>query len=162
MRVIASDYKPKEKGKSDKFSWNLYRLLRQWQGRDISVIKIGWNMIDGECSLERGNLYICCDLSVPGLLHGNQITRIMSSGPKEANVYIGRMGDVPWHHYKREDVTGWFFREYADKGRCLVVPQWSHEWIEINANSRKCKHCGKHERRTVYTERKVRRVESWA
>ena len=162
MRVSAKNFKPKVRGKSDKFSWNLYRLLKDWEGREISVVRIGWNTLDGGCDISRGSLYICCDLSVPDWMHGNQIVRVMCEGPKAANVAFGMMGSKPWHHYDREDVTEWFFREYADKGRCLLVPNWSHDWIEINVNARKCRHCGKHERREVYTKRTAKRIEAWA
>lgn len=161
MKISANNFKPKVRGKSDKFSWNLYRLLKEWED-DVSVIRIGWNFLDGQCSLDRGQLYICRDPKSGDFLSGNEIHQIMGQGPSKAHVAIGMMSKTPWWKHEWEDVTEWFFREYADKGRCLIVPNWSHEWIEINSNARKCKHCGQHQRREVYTKRKLERVEAWA
>lgn len=160
MKIKAKDFKPEVKGKSDKFSWNLYRLLKEWED-DVSVIRVGWNFLNGRCSLDRGQLYVCRNPKDGDFLHGNEINHIMGQGPSKAHVAIGMMGKTPWWSHEWEDVTEWFFREYEAKGRCLIAPNWSHEWIEINANARKCKHCGKHEKRAVYTRRTAKRVEVW-
>lgn len=59
------------------------------------------------------------------------------------------------------DITDWFWRRYEFYGRCAFIGAWGHEWQATNRNSRKCKYCGKHERRTVETRRVIERVEVW-
>lgn len=46
-------------------------------------------------------------------------------------------------------------------GRCLFWKN-EHDWLQINRNARKCKHCGEHQRRTVVTIKKIERREAWA
>lgn len=60
-----------------------------------------------------------------------------------------------------KDVTPWFWDHYLDMGTCFIVGDLKHDWIQINKNSRKCRHCLKHERRRVVSRTVHERWEEW-
>ena len=142
--------------KGDKYSDNFLRLSRKKTGIH-SVIRIPWDFIDGLDS-NKGTLYFSSEYQDGFGL----------SGIKVGNVRVGKyqqyccvsFSNVPFGKMKVKDVTGWFIREYTEKGKCMF-DDWSHKWIDINSHSRKCKHCNKHESREVKTIIKRERKEIW-
>jgi hypothetical protein len=158
MDIVTKDFKPVVNGTSDKFSWNIYKLLTKYSTADIRVFKIGWNFAEGISTLEKGSLYfVIGDSPWPSTA---SIVRSTSVGPKAVVCCVSWSG-VPWKRLDKEDVTEWFFREYSRIGRCLFQPEWAHDFTAINRNSRKCKHCGVIQRREVVTKKIIKRESIW-
>jgi hypothetical protein len=62
----------------------------------------------------------------------------------------------------RVDKTDWFIKNYTQFGNCAFGDNWSHEFVVINKNSRRCKYCQKIEYRTVENKKINQRKEIWA
>lgn len=164
-KEFAKKFKPKVRGKSDKYSWRLYQRIRT-NGRE-RVYLMAHDIIQGvyepniddlksevlrSSRIAVGRIYECGDFV------GKRLSNIFSPSDKYSNYCYG---GNEFATNKWIDITDWFWHRYEHYGRCAFVGDYSHEWQEINRNSRKCKHCGKHERRTVETRRKIERVEVW-
>ncbi len=142
--------------KGDKYSDKFNRLSRK-QTNISKVLLVPWDFIDGHES-EDGTLYFVSDHS----------DRFGLSGVPVVSVRVGKYQEfccvsfsgTPYREMETKDVTEWFIKNYKEFGKCLF-DDWSHDWIKINSNSRKCKHCNKHESREVKTIIKRERKEIW-
>jgi hypothetical protein len=163
--AFANQIKPAERSKSDKFSWRLY-LRAAKKGRERIYVS-AWDGIygrpfsptlDGVKSGEKLHLR----LLYIGQMHdghflGQPLREVCRTGKGHCDYsYGGAFNTANWL-----DVTDWFWSEYLERGRCIVWPDGTHEWAMINRNARKCKHCGKHEHRTVVTQKVIKRIDSW-
>lgn len=163
---FANSIKPKANDGSDKFSARLYRRalkrgreniyissLNIWGERvapDLAALKAGDN--SQKMRLMIGTMYS------DGWFHGVGLRTAAYDGKTTERFAYGPNHDTAnWL-----DITDWFWKEYLAIGRCLIWGSTAHRWIRINANSRKCAHCGKHQRRTVKTIRKITREEIWS
>lgn len=168
MNDFAKQIKPSVKGTSDKFSWWLYKRARKYGRERIYIATI--NMIDGinlkpdlaalkaGDAKQRSRLMIGYEIESNGWFHGMRLHAVTNPGAASCDFAYGpnfRTSD--WL-----DVTDWFWKEYISRGRCIIHGDATHEWIQINANARKCAYCGKHERRTVKTVRTIERQEIWS
>lgn len=64
-------------------------------------------------------------------------------------------------HLFEEEITEEIkWEEYERVGTCALT-DLRHRWIYANRNSRKCKYCGKWERKAVKTVKKIERFELW-
>lgn len=166
-KEFAASIRPAVNGQSDKFSWRLYkRAVERGQER---VYLSAWHPLDGDftpdlAALKAGDrrqaagLMIGYPIAADGWFHGKRLLEVTREGASLSNFAYGpNFNTKAWL-----DVTDWFWREYLARGRCIIHGDTVHEWLRITASSRKCAHCGKHERRTVETIRKVERVERWA
>lgn len=169
-KAFAETIKPAVKGQSDKFSWRLYqRALKR--GRERVYIS-GWNSIRGIpfepdlAALKAGDrkqrqwLMIGEEIEEGGWFHGARIQSVTRKGMQrvdESFAYGPGFYTKSWL-----DVTDWFWSAYLEKGRCIIHGDYAHEWMRINRNARKCKHCGSHQKRAVVTIKTIKRVESWA
>jgi hypothetical protein len=165
-KEFAASIRPAVNGQSDKFSWRLYKRALQ-RGRERVYIS-AWSVIWGDMvpNLEklkagdgeqRGLLMIGDEIGPDGWFHGKRLLEVTREGASLSNMAYGpQFNTKAWL-----DVTDWFWREYLARGRCIIHGDLVHEWVAINANARKCAYCGRHERRTVKTVRKVERCESW-
>lgn len=139
----ASEIKPKVKGQSDLFSWQLYRYMRKYP--DISDQKIysgTWNSIDG-VNRAYPVLYIGC-MHDDGWFHGRSLRNLCSCGSK-----IERYA---YHHghdtHNWTDVTDAFWGEYMRIGVCAIHGDAAHNWLR-DGGKRTCEYCGKVENRKI-------------
>lgn len=168
-KAFAETIKPAVKGQSDKFSWRLYqRALKR--GRERVYIS-AWNNILGIpfdpalAALKAGDrkqrawLMIGEEIEESGWFHGAWLQGVTRKGQRvdESFAYGPGHNTGAWL-----DVTDWFWKAYLERGRCIIHGDQSHDWLKINRNARKCKHCGAHQRRTVLTVKKIERREAWA
>ena len=57
------------------------------------------------------------------------------------------VAEVKWHEYERV-------------GGCSLT-KWHHKWVYANKQSRKCRHCGRWERKVIKTVKTVERRTLW-
>lgn len=160
---FAESIRPAVKGKSDKYSWRLYQRTKK-NGRE-RVYLMAWNGLigyqapDPSC-LEQGFVpasKIALGQVQDGFFHGGRLQTICTPGES-----LMDWAYSPAHHVAEWiDITDWFWSNYLRHGRCLFFIG-VHRWTAMNRNTRKCEHCGKHERRSVVTRREIKRVEVWA
>ena len=163
-KAFAETIRPAVKGKSDKFSWRLYQRARKY-GRE-RVYLATWDSIFGPRpasldELKAGNVpprrIMFGELHGDGCFGGKQLADICCQGAPLQNYAYGHGHGVKnWI-----EITDWFWTQYLRHGRCQFFPG-QHDWITINANARKCRHCGQHQRRTVVTKKAIERREVWA
>lgn len=144
----AEDYKPKEKGISDFYSWNLYRWLRK-QDSDPEIFKKNKIYKSNEGDLYIGTRYggntndHVTGVRLRALCSGSSVGKFPICGS-----WIGSNG---W-----EDVTETFIAEYNRIGVCAIHGYMAHDW-EYGGSLRGCKHCEKVERKKI----KMVEVVSW-
>lgn len=139
--MIAQQIKPKEKGKSDFFSWALYRwakkrphAMRIWAGT--------WNSVSGIDS-EKKVLYIGFDRD-GDWIHARQLRNLCLRGAKLDCWAYGPAHDTGnW-----VDVTSEFFQKYFEIGVCAIHGDYAHEWIIVD-DKRTCTHCKKIEKKEI-------------
>lgn len=169
-RAFASRYKPAEAKVSDKYSWRLYqRILKK--GRERVYIS-AWDNIWGEeftpdfeqlkqgCRKQLSSIMIGSEVEPGGWFHGRRVFQIMRTGTRvdDSYAYSPRFNTSDWL-----DITDWYWSEYERIGVCLFGQLGhGHRFIKINRNSRKCEHCGKHERRQIITKKTIVRKEVWS
>lgn len=164
--------KPKQKNKSDKYSWQLYRYFEKNELSlgNIRVIYSKENIFNGESieldknKLNTNQIWIG-NYEADGLwFHGNAIGTIIGCSREKYTVFAN-----PWLKNKEIiDITDWFINEYIKIGRCI----WdkSHTgWLKdddnrftyIDDNNRKCNWCGEVHHREIIKKIKIERKEVW-
>lgn len=135
----ASDIKPKVKGQSDFFSWQLYRYMRKYTDpKDQRVFAGTWNSIDGVNPL-RPVLYIG-QLSKDLWFSGRQLRNLCRHGGS-----IVRYAYHAGHDTKNwVDVTDAFWSDYMKIGVCAIHGDLAHDW-DVSGDERTCRYCGKRE-----------------
>jgi hypothetical protein len=133
------EYKPKEKGKSDFYSWNLYRWLKKQQ-------KEGFFRKTNIYKTEDGALYIGARY---GGWHdgvtGTKLRSLCSGSGTGKFPLVGLFCDS----HKWEDITDWFWSEYERIGVCAIHGEFAHNFELVNDTTRKCNHCGKIEYKKI-------------
>lgn len=162
-RAFANRFKPAVNGKSDKFSWRFHKRMLKY-GRE-SVYLMAWSFLDGkkEISLDDLKGFVSAARIAVGFkdgddwFYGDTISGICKEGGSTNEWAFGPMHNVAeWIN-----ITDWFWTNYERHGRCMFFKR-VHSWISINRNSRKCAHCGKHERRQIITKKTIERREVWS
>lgn len=168
--ITINDIKPDAAGKYSRrlYLWSFNFMRKHRTGSLPSAFLTGCNGVTAPCMLEavaqradyisRRHIWIgVADQYDPKWIYGARPSEM-------ANPNITKSTTETWalpNATPPEDITKWFWKMYVQNGRCFVLGDIWHEWIQINRNSRKCRHCGKHERRHVETVRKVVRVDRW-
>ena len=141
-------FKPKVKGKSDKFSWNLYKWLKA-NPNHYRIYKSTWCPVMG--IVEKPDRYYI------GYRDGQSkwVSAIMlmrvCCGQKQSAAYGGAHGTDDWI-----DITDEFYKEYEEKGVCAIPDYNNHNWENHGLTKRKCLNCGRVEKReTVRISQKV-------
>lgn len=143
--IITKEYlksvQPKTKGKSDKYSWNIYRYLKKHRSEDIRVF----------VGLIIGHEY-------PDGVSGLHLNQLMASTRIQEFWFSDK--------WNLKEITGWL-SEYQRVGRCLLIPH-DFVWCEgedtrftyVN-NTRKCNWCGLWQHRELHkvVEREIK--EEW-
>lgn len=163
MRINPELYKPKVKGESDKFSWNLYWFIEKH--RNVRIMFNTKDRINGK------HLVFNPKDSLPGWQVFIFIGDHEYTGRPLYGVMDGTrnsLGDYCLFQNQIIDITEWFFKEYLRIGRCIFdrghKTYWqggSSRYTQINKSSRKCNWCGKHFHRVIQKETKVIRHETW-
>jgi hypothetical protein len=149
MKIDSANYRPAIDGKSDKFSWNLYRVFKRYDRLlvDFKVLQIGWSCIQGICDPRDGDAYLVIYTGDQIPLVGH-LPQIMTRADK-AIFSPGIFSGVGWGEIEKIDITEQWFNEYGEKGRCIVVGYWSHKWDYQDEESRTCLYCGEQEIRHI-------------
>lgn len=165
---FAALIKPAVKGQSDKFSWRLYQRVEKL-GRERVYI-MAWDDMYGEpftpdlAALKRGDKVQRNRLMIGTMRDGGWFSGLKLFGVtiRGRAAYASSMAYSPQFNTSAWlDVTDWFWDAYLRQGRCIIHGDQVHSWLTINKNARKCAHCGKHERRSIETIKKIERREVW-
>ena len=137
MIIKAEDFKPKVRGESDFYSWQLYRWLKKYP--DYSEVWSGtWNSATGH-DPERPVLYIG-KMFDDGWFHGKNLR---STCVYKAKIQAWAFSNG--HHVEEwTDCTEAFWTDYRLKGVCAIHGDNAHEW-DTDGKERQCKFCGKRE-----------------
>ena len=145
--------KPKQRFKSDKYSWNIYRYLKK-------------NMIFGDIKVldTSFGIMFCYNMDKVGF-SGRTIHSILQSGPYSA---LDNYCYLRYYSTEYKDISDEFFKKYSQVGRCYFDEDhngwWSgdeHRFTDINRNCKRCNWCGKDLRRTIETVVERKRKEVW-
>lgn len=166
--------KPKEKSKSDKYSWNLYRFLeKQVKQREIGKyvqkqIKVYWlhrswwdssHLEFNPNNINSLNQVIISPFGDKG--SGYFLSQVLRDGKKEC--YSLRV----YHPDELLDITDWFFSTYEKDGRC-IFDRKHNGWMQgtdnrftyVN-NTRKCNWCGQWHKKEIKKVVKIERKVQW-
>lgn len=131
-------YQPKIKGKSDFYSWDLFRWLRQQHRTRMGRVFIF------ETPRE-ATPYVIGYRDLEGCIIGFRLKELCSTGSDKQFPQVFCYGNQAW-----EDVTDWFWSEYERIGVCAIHGDWAHDFTYLSDNTaRMCQHCGKIEKRKV-------------
>jgi hypothetical protein len=161
--------KPKKKGESDKYSYNLYKLLSNLDKEKLlHQTKIYWlhhSRWDGEhLPFDPKNLNIRQLILTPYDTHsvGYFMDSVLHKGTK-AERYA-----LPYKKEKMMDITQWFIDTYAKIGRCIFDYKhigWfygdENRYKNINENHKECNWCGQLLKKRVEKEVKVVQHTYW-
>lgn len=161
--------KPKVKGESDKYSWNLYKFLTKIikeRKTTADSIKIYWNTYstwDGEYlpfneSIDFGRQVIISP-------YGDRSTGyILSTVLREGR--CDRFA-IPLQWQNSVDITEWFFNTYEEIGRCIFDKD-HRRWMQYTDgrytyvnNTRRCNWCGEWHHKEVKKKVKIDRQVVW-
>lgn len=161
--VMLSGIRPAVDGKSDKYSWNVFRWVRAWCRDRAPNLQAVTFPKDGSCPGERhpGGIYLGYYLpEEPGWFIGARLAPICADPfPKGRDRLPRNIGANPVKSI--EDITDWFWPTYAAIGRCAL---WDHEMPLIgdeerfhqhSGDTRTCNWCGLTEGRVSVTRKIV-------
>lgn len=148
MKTISPlDIKPKVRGQSDFFSWQLYR----WAKKKPYALKIWlgtWNDCTG-IDEENPVLYIGSERD-GAWIHGKQLKHLCTYGASlDGWAYGASCGTKNW-----VDVTEAFWIDYMQKGVCAIHGDYAHNWIE-EGKTRTCGYCGKTQKQVTKLVEKI-------
>jgi len=139
--ITADQIKPKEKGKSDFFSWQLYR----WAKKRPEAMKIWsstWNCVSG-IDAEKTVLYIGFERD-GDWIHARQLRNLCLHG---SNLDCWAYG--PCHDTRNwVDITDQFWERYFEIGVCAIHGDYAHNWSN-GIDTRTCRYCGKTETKQI-------------
>lgn len=148
-KVDAKEFKPKVVGKSDFFSWQLFKWLRK-NPHYTRIYRSHWCSQLGE-KVKTPVLYI--GLRQDGCMNGANLRNICHAGAQlQAWAYCFQEMDVDsW-----EDVTDEFYESYRSIGVCAIHGDNWHDWV-TDGEKRSCSRCKVSETKVV----KMVPKESW-
>jgi hypothetical protein len=149
--ITANEIKPMQIGKSDFYSWQLYRWVKKFPDR-ITIWSATWNSGTG---VDRKNksLYIG-DQRDGSWIHARQLQNLCLTNQKLHAYAYGKEHDTDnW-----EDVTAKFWDEYKNKGVCAIHKN-VHIWLQ-NGKSRVCQRCGHTQNQITEIIERLRWVDS--
>jgi hypothetical protein len=136
MNIIANDIKPTVDGKSDFFSWQLFRWIRK--NPTAYRIYLGtWNSVNGIDDKNRV-LYIGYEREGDRWISARRLTNLCC-----INQDLKSYSFAPCHDIKNwVDVTNIFWGDYMKKGVCAIYSS-SHKWTLKSDSLRDCEYFGK-------------------
>lgn len=146
----AKDFMPKVKGKSDFYSWQLYKWMKKKP--DFCRIYEGvWNSATG---YDPNRIILYIGLLYDDCFMGSMLRRICTVGAKLDSMAYCSKG----HHLDEwQDVTDSFFADYRKRGVCAIHGGMAHKWTyDVELAIRTCEYCGeKQEKKTVMVPKDV-------
>jgi len=129
------DIKPKVRGQSDFFSWQLYRWVKE-KPNALKIWTGTWNDCTG-IDPEKPVFYIGSERDEEGYIHGKQLRNLCSYGASlDGWAYGPSLDTKNW-----VDVTDQFWSDYMQTGVCAIHGDYAHSWIE-EGKTRTCEYCG--------------------
>ncbi len=156
--------KPKVKGESDKYSWNLYKYLHKYKGNTRVYYNKSDIMSSDKDSYNKNTLRLSDILVGTPVEHedsviGNSLLEILRKVPSQQYWYQSAL-------ITYSDITEEFYNDYIDIGRCLIdnshtgwLRNTDNRFTYINDNERKCNWCGIEQHREV--EEVIKHVTNW-
>lgn len=142
--VTHTQIQPKVKGKSDFFSWQLFRWVRKYGPGRCKIWLGTWNSWSG-MDREKPVLYIG-DERDGEWIHARLLRNLCTYGAT-LNTNIYAYG--PGHDTKNwKDITDEFWVDYMKRGVCAIHGDLCHEW-DVNGDIRTCQYCGKVEEKEI-------------
>ena len=133
-KELVNNIKPKVENESDKYSWNLYRLLSKKIGQDVKIYS------ETENYYQFNTIFITFAND-----YGIMLSDVMNSKPKSKKIF----DFYKRNHYRTQtnlDITDYFFTRYVRDGRCFTVPivhRYGDRMISKNGIVyRLCEYCG--------------------
>ncbi len=137
------DFRPKEDGKGDKYSWPLYKWLHKYRKSTFNS-KYG-TKYSNVYKTKSGDLFI--GTAIDNRYYG-KFLRTLCRAPTNLKMIAFY---VPAEDMK--DVTEEFWADYTIRGMCAIHPNY-HDW-EYVKNIRICNNCGIQQESMVVYEPKL-------
>jgi len=165
--IVTDDFlnkiKPKIKGVSDKYTWNLYKILSKYKNKNIEIYYRNiCEYQDRELNFPQDDLspnnVILSTRETKDDLIGDKLMITMREG-KFTEFWLN---NYKHNHYK---ITDDFFNTYFKIGRCLLDPlhydfmRNSEDRFNENENTRICNWCGM--KQVKVAEEVVKTIEYW-
>lgn len=181
LKFDASKVKPKHSGLSDKYSWNIYRVIRLLEigGKraplmDYKILYYEKSQLDGSIvkfnpceSLHPGHCFITKVYPMNQGTASRRISEILAMSPNSNIDFY--CYDSSLDHNHLVDITDCFWEEYVQSGRCVFDREHNGWWrgdetrfTQINRNSRRCNWCGQHQKKTIKKSITIKRNEVWS
>lgn len=164
--IDAEKFRPKKRGESDKFSWNIYRFLKRHPGVRVMYY---FNPVEYIRSFD------------PNKSLNSMQTFLLHPGPGMSGVRVhglmmrqSKFGEIQqasyclWDKERFTDITDWFFKTYERIGCCIFDREHSGWWrgegnrfTYINKHSRRCNWCGEWHERHFEKRVDIVRIERW-
>lgn len=137
--ITAKQVKPTSHGKSDFFSWQLYR----WLVKNPDAIRIYERNENNNGSVVDSDLIIGYPRD-GDWVHGRQLRNLCLQGADlQCYAYGAAHGSRDW-----KDVTYDFWEAYVLRGVCAIHGDYAHKW-ELNGDTRVCEYCYKTESKVI-------------
>jgi hypothetical protein len=172
--IDLKEIKPKVKGESDKYSWNLYNFLNslfkkrengKYYKKQLEICWLHHSRFDGKwLDFNPDKLNIMQLIIVPlGVENGRSFYSLSSILREGKAVEFA----IPWKKEGLTNITEWFFDTYEKDGRC-IFDRNHNSWLlgsdnrftYVN-NTRKCNWCGEWYKKEIVKEVKIKRREIW-
>lgn len=128
----------KEKGISNKYSWNLYRYLKNFIGKEVWAYKA-----------PNGRIFLAIFKKPEGIGHDNYGNFVNTIQTTDVKVRVSYYSWANEDFSSYTEITNTFFEEYKQKGRCAIDKAhdgWlegaKRRFTEIDSETRKCNWCG--------------------
>jgi len=142
MKINKDDIKPKTKGQSDFFSWQLFRWIRK-NPTAFRIYAGTWNSING-ADADHPVLYIGYKREDENWISARNLRNLCCVNQDLQSFSYGPAHDTAnW-----VDVTYAFWVDYMKKGVCAIHGDNAHKWLG-GGNRRMCEHCGQAQESTT-------------
>jgi hypothetical protein len=175
LTIDLKQIKPKVRGESDKYSWNLYKFLNKlfkdkefgkYYQNQIEFHFLNKSRWDGswvEFDPEEVNSrqVIIIPYGLGNCRTFYSLESILTKGRSENFA-------LPWGENELTNITEWFAGNYPKLGRCIFDKNHT-AWMQGTdnrftyvKNTRKCNWCGEWHKKEIIKEVKIKRREVWA
>lgn len=159
--------KPKVKGQSDKYSWNLYSWMNKYKKYiQYKVYYIGNYEFDKN-NISLRNIVIGRKHS-EAEMSGDTLYHIIHNGIKKDDSFCF-LQSQGWNIKDAKDITDIFWKSYIQEGRCFLFGHndvWllgdENRYTYVGKSSRRCNWCGRWEQREILKETIIKRKEIWS
>lgn len=128
--------KPKVKGKSDKYSWNLYCFIRDYPHIAKNVFATKWNPYSGYSNVPANDLFnqeiAIGFIDSTGIFSGSNVKSICLDQKNANNVLYSK-----YYPDVIEDITDYFWENYIKYGVCFLEMNYEHKYNELKI----CEYC---------------------